>query len=397
MRRQANIRNEFALTRGSASPVLIGLTLGFLVGPAGLKLIEPQLAEDSALIQSLTEAVLLVSVFCVGLRLRAPFEPGAWRPALQLSSVTLVAALLLAAAAAYPLLHMSALQCLLLAAILAPTDAALAAELYPAGENGSDSMPNTLAAEGAITSAVAIPLVLLVLTLMGVSARGSDVFGSISLTVLWALCGGATVGWLLGVAVSRCLSIVDRDRDGDLLEEMTVFATAALTYTCAVALRTDALLAVLAAGLALSHTGRLRARTRRQPLGARVLRLAGRAERAVSLLAAALVGALLGSVGLGARIALYAAVLVIVVRPLSVRLGLARSAVPGRERRAIELFAARGAAPICCLAIAIEHGLPDAFSKQLADVVLAVIVGSILSSAVSAGAWRRPTPGAVGL
>jgi NhaP-type Na+/H+ or K+/H+ antiporter len=377
--------------------VLIGLTLGLLAGPAGLKLIEPQLAEDSALIQSLTEAVLLVSLFCVGLRLRAPFESGTWRPALQLSSVTLIATLLLGAAAAHLLLHMSVLQCLLLAAILAPTDAALAAELHPAGESESDSMLNTLTTEGAITSALAIPLVVLFLTLMGVSERGADVFGSISLTVLWVLCGGATVGWLLGMAVSRCLALIDRDRDGDLLEEMIVFATAVLAYTCAVALRSDELLAVLAAGLALSHSGRLRPRTRTPPLGARVLRLAGRAERTVTLLAAALVGALLGSVGLSARIALYAAVLVIVVRPLSVRLGLARSKASGRERRAIELFAARGAAPMCCLAIAIEHGLPDAFAEQLAAVVLAVIVGSILSSAVSASAWRRPTPGAVGL
>jgi NhaP-type Na+/H+ or K+/H+ antiporter len=237
----------------------------------------------------------------------------------------------------------------------------------------------------------------LVLTLMGVSDRGSRVFGSISLTALWALCGGAAVGWLIGMAASRWLLRIDRDRDGDLLEEMLVFATAALAYTCAIALRADALLAVLTAALALSHAGQLWPGMRRQPLGARVLRLAARAERAVTLLGAALAGALLGTVGFSARTGLYAAVLLMVVRPLSVRLGLTRAPAPGRERRAIELFAARGAAPLCCLAIAIEHGLQDAFAKRLAEVVLAVIVGSILVGAASAGSLRRPTPGTVDL
>ncbi len=397
MRRQANTKGDFALAHWSASPVLIGLALGFLVGPAGLNLIEPQLPDDSALIRSLTEAILLFSLFCVGLRLRTPFEWRAWRGPLQLSSVALLGTVLLGAAAAHLILGMSALQCLLVAAILAPTDAALAAQLHAPAECVGDPMSQALAAEGAITSAIAIPLVVLVLTLMGVSVRGLGVFGSVTLTGLWSLAGGALLGWLLGMAVSRWLSRLDRVREGDLLEELTVFATAALAYTCAVALRTDALLAVLAAGLAVSHTGGLRPRTRTPPLGARVLRLAAGAERAGSLLAAALAGALLGSVGLSVRAVLYAASVLLVVRPLAVRLGLLRWGPAFRERWALELFAARGAAPLCCLALAIEHGLPDAFARLLATAVLTVIVGSMLSSAIAAGVVRRPTPGAVDL
>ena len=75
--KQVNTRTEFPLTRWSTSPVIVGIGVGLLVGPLGLRLIEPQLSEDGALIQSLSEAVLLICLFCAGLRLRAPLELGA--------------------------------------------------------------------------------------------------------------------------------------------------------------------------------------------------------------------------------------------------------------------------------------------------------------------------------
>src|SRR6185437_15372277 len=95
VRNQVNIRTEPPLTRWSTSPVILGIGVGLLAGPLGLKLIEPQLAEDDALIQSMSEAVLLICLFCAGLRLRAPLEWAPWRAPLQLASLTTVIATLL--------------------------------------------------------------------------------------------------------------------------------------------------------------------------------------------------------------------------------------------------------------------------------------------------------------
>ena len=393
VRKQVNTRTESPLTRWSTAPVILGIGVGLLAGPQGLKLIEPQLAEDGALIQSISEAVLLICLFCAGLRLRAPLEWAPWRVPLQLASLTTAIAALLSAGVAYLIFGMSLLQALLVAVILAPTDAVLASDAHAVGESEQELVPFALAAEGALTSAIVAPVVVLVLTRMGMTGAGAAVLGSLSLTVLWSLAGGAAVGWLIGVAAARWLALIDRERQGDVLEEMIVFATGALAYVCALALRTDALLAALGAGLALSHAGRRRM-SRKQPLGARVLRIAGRAERGATVLVMVLLGTLLGAADFTPRTALYAAVLLILVRPLAVRLGLGRPLVTPAQRRPLELFAARGSAALFCLAVVASEDLPAAFAKPLESAVLVVIVVSIISGAVSALTARKPSPGA---
>jgi NhaP-type Na+/H+ or K+/H+ antiporter len=367
--------------------------VGVLVGPLGLRLIQPQLPEDGSMIQSVSEAVLLVSLFCAGLRLRAAFEWRPWRAPLQLATIAALCAALASALAAYLIFRMSLLQALLLAVILAPTDAVLASDAYAPSEGEPDAMPFALAAEGAITSAVVVPVALLVLTRMGMTGAGSAVLGSLSLTALWSLAGGLAAGWLIGAAASRWLALIERDRQGDLLEEMIVLATGVLAYVGALALRTDALLAALAAGIALSHGGRFRA-ARKPPLGARVLRFAGRAERGATVLVMVLLGTLLGASDFTWQTALYAAALLILARPLAVRLGLGRPLLSAAQRRPIELFAARGPAAVYCLALALGHDLPAAFSRELKSIVLVVIVASVFAGAISALAVRKLSPGA---
>jgi NhaP-type Na+/H+ or K+/H+ antiporter len=302
-------------------------------------------------------------------------------------------AALLSAAAAYLILGMTLLQATLLAVVLAPTDAVLATDAHAAADGEQELVPFALAAEGSLTSAIVAPVVVLVLTRMGLTGAGATVLGSLTLTVLWSLAGGAAVGWLIGVAAARWLALIDRDRQGDLLEEMIVFATGALAYVCALGLRTDALLAAFSAGLALSHGGRRRT-TRKQPLGVRVLRFAGWAERGATVLLMVLLGTLLGAAEFTPRTALYAAVLLILVRPVAVRLGLGRPVVTPAQLRTFELFAARGAAALYCLALVAGHDLPPTLGRELENAVLVVILVSVISGAVSALTAKKPTPGA---
>jgi sodium/hydrogen antiporter len=397
VRRQDNIRAEFPLTRWSTSPVIFGLAVGLLVGPLGLRLLEPHVVADSGVIESVGEMALLASLFCVGLRLRTPFEWRSWRMPLRLSTLTMLATATLVAAAANVLFDMSFLQALLLGAVLAPTDAVLASDIHVPTEGDHDSVPFALAAEGAITSGLAAPLVLVVLGLLGLNDTGSGALGSLTLAVVWSVCGGAVAGWLIGAAMSRWLAILDADRQGDFLEEMIVFATATLAYICALAIRTEGLLAVFTAGLALSHGGRLRPSLRKHALGPRVLRVAGRVERLASVLVMVLLGTLVAGVAFRLRIVLFALVLLALLRPLAVRCGLGGLAVPTTQRRALEWFGARGVASVYCLALAINHGLAAPFARDLADITLGVVVTSIVFSAVSALSLRRASPGTVDL
>ena len=399
MRRQDNTKTDLPLTRWSAQPILIGLGVGVLIGPAGLRLLEPHVVEDSGLVESVSEIVLLLALFCAGLRLRLPFEWHFWRTPLRLASLTMLATATLAAAAAHVLFGMDLVAACLLGAVLAPTDAVLASDIHQPAEFDQDSVPFTLAAEGALTSALAAPLLLLVLEVLGFDDSSSQALSAHLLLGAWSVVGGAVVGWLVGVLMMRWLTLLDSDRQGDLLEDMIVVATAVLTYVGALALRTDGLIAVFCAGLALSHGGRLRHSLRKPTPSARVLRFAGRVERFATVVAMVLIGALLGGAELHLRMFVFALVFLAGMRPLAVRLGLVGLAVPVGQRRPLEWFGARGAASLYCLGVAINRGLGGAYAQELAATALVVVVASILFSTVSAVSLGKasPGPGAVDL
>jgi NhaP-type Na+/H+ or K+/H+ antiporter len=398
VRRQDNhTRTEFPLTRWSTTPVILGLAVGVLGGPFGLKLLEPHIPEDSGLVESVSQIALLVSLFCVGLRLRIPFEWASWRVAVRLGTVTFLATALLAGAVVHLLFDFGFLNALILGIVLAPTDAVLASDIHVPGEGDTDSAAMVLAAEGALTSATTAPLVALGLAFVGVGEGTSGALGWPVLELLWSLTGALVVGWLIGMAMSRWIRMLDTDRQGDFLEEMIVFVTAALAYTCALALRTEGLLAVFVSGLALSHGGRFRISVRRYSLGSRVLKLAGRVERLATVVVMVLVGALIASVDFYLRAVLFALAVMLFLRPLAVRLGLGRLSLNASQRRPLEWFGARGAASLYCVAIAINHGLGTSVARELAAITLVFIVTSIVFSAVSALSLRRASPGAVDL
>jgi NhaP-type Na+/H+ or K+/H+ antiporter len=393
VRRQDNTRADLPLTRWSAHPILLGLGVGVLIGPAGLHLLEPHVVEDSGQVESISEIVLVVALFCAGLRLRVPFEWHFWRIPLRLASLTMLATATLAAAAAHVLFGINLVEALLLGVVLAPTDAVLASDIHVPAEIDQDVVPFTLAAEGALTSTLAAPLLLVVLDILGFGDSGSDALGTHLLMSIWSVAGGAIVGWLVGALMMRWLTLLDSDRQGDFLEDMIVVATAVLTYVGALALRADGLIAVFCAGLALSHGGRLRRSLRKATPSARVLRFAGRVERFAAVLVAVLLGALLTGVDLHFRMLVFALLLLAGLRPLAVRLGLGGLGLPPTQRRPLEWFGARGAASLYCLELAINRGLGGEFAHELAATALVVVVTSIVFSAVSAFSLRKATPG----
>jgi NhaP-type Na+/H+ or K+/H+ antiporter len=351
--------------------------------------------EDGALIETLSEIALLTCLFCLGLRLRMPLEWRTWRIPLRLSLLTTLATVALAAAAAHLMFDMSLAESLLLGAVIAPTDSVLAAEgSHPDTEQDSSFI---LCAESGFNNGLAAALVLWVLGMMGLSDSDSAALGSISLVALWAVAGGLVVGSLIGAGMARWIKLLDPERQADFLEEAMVFATAALAYGGAMAIRTDGFLAVFAAGMALSHGGRLRRPLRNRPLMPRVLRIAARIERYSWLVIAVLLGALVASIEYKWWMLVFAAVLILIIRPFAVRLGLGGVAMPEAQWRGVAWFTARGVASLYCLTFSINHGLSTPYARQLAGVTLVVMVTSIIASAISGLPLSRPSPGTVDL
>ena len=385
-------RLDFALTRRPAHAAVVALAVGALLGPMGLRLLRPQLLEDGAPIETISEIVLLTCLFCLGLRLRLPIDWRTWRIPLRLSTLTTLATVGLAAAAAHLMFDMSLAESLLLGAIIAPTDSVLASDVGSHPETEQDSPAFILSAESGINNGLASALVMLVLGLMGLSDSDSGALSSASLLGLWSVAGGVVAGGLIGAGMARWIKLLDPERQADFLEEAMVFATAALAYGAAMAIRTDGFLAVLAAGMALSHGGRLRRPLRNRPLMPRVLRISARIERYAWLIALVLLGTLVASIDYKWWMLGFAAVMIFLIRPLAVRLGLGGVNMPETQWRGVAWFTARGVASLYCLAFAINQGLSAPFARQLAGVTLVVMVTSIIVSAISGLPLSRPTP-----
>src|SRR5258708_34821511 len=91
----------------------------------------------------------------------------------------------------------------------------------------------------------------------------------------------------------------------------------------------------------------------------------------------------------------FAAVLILIIRLLAVRLGLGGVVIPETQWRGVAWFTARGVASLYCLAFAINHGLSAPYARQLAGVTLVVVVCSLIASAISGLPLSRPEPGIV--
>jgi NhaP-type Na+/H+ or K+/H+ antiporter len=390
-------RADFALTRRPAQAALAALAVGALLGPLGVRVLRPQLMEDGALIETTSEIALLTCLFCLGLRLRMPLDWRTWRVPVRLSTLTTLATVALAAAAAHLIFDMSLAESLLLGAIIAPTDSVVASDVGSHLDSEHEAPAFMLAAESGFNNGFATALVILFLGLMGLDDSDSQFIGSVALLSLWAAVGGFLAGAAIGTVMARWIKMLDPERQADFLEEAMVFATGALAYGAALAIHTDGFLAVFAAGLALSHGGRLRRPLRNRPLMPRVLRIAVRIERYSWLAVVVLMGTLIGSVEYKWWMLVFAAVLILVIRPLAVRLGLGGVALPDTQWRGIAWFTARGVASLYCLAFSINHGLSAPYARQLAGVTLVVVVTSLIASTISGLPLSRPSPGTVDL
>jgi len=79
----------------------------------------------------------------------------------------------------------------------------------------------------------------------------------------------------------------------------------------------------------------------------------------------------------------FVPLLLLLVRPLSVAVGLAGSSISPMQRRLIGWFGIRGIGSLYYLSYAIGHGLPPQHVSSLVGLTIAVVVASIVVHGVS--------------
>jgi len=398
------------LKRLPLSTALLYLAAGYGLGPAGLALMAPDPLAYTVLLERMAEVAVLISLFAVGLKLGLPLSNRGWRLPVRLATMSMTLTVALIAAVGVMGLGLSLGAAILLGAILAPTDPVLASDVQVEEANDRDRVRFSLTGEGALNDGAAFPFVMLGLGLLGLHDLGADGWRWFAVDVLWAITGGLGIGWALGTLVGRLVVYLrSRHQESVGFDEFLALGLIALTYGLAILGHTYGFLAVFAAGLALrrvkeqpgavSHTAvretGLQSKQAHAALATHaeyasaymmqeVQGFNERLERIAEVAVVLVVGAMLPFIDhLPANAAGFLLLLFLVVRPLSVGLGLLGAPVSGDQRILISWFGIRGIGSIYYLMYAINHGLPRSLAEEIIALTLATVVVSIVVHGIS--------------
>lgn len=404
----------------------IYLVAGVVAGPWGLDLVQLDLRGHGAWLSNLTQVALVVSLFITGLKLRLRFSNPAWLDAVRLAFPSMLLTVGGICAIAHFWLGLDWGMSLLIGALIAPTDPVLASIVAVDDAGDPDHMRAALSGEAGLNDGSALPFLFLALMMIA-SPEPLSVEATIHwllVAVLWGFAAGLALGfglgWLIGVIGTRLRAASADVTPGDFL----ALALMALAYAGAEAIHASGFLAAFAAGIGL-RSAELRVVARfphprykagddnsHPPAEAMInpnRRNVNDAEQPATSVGLVVSDALsfgdvlerIISSGLvflvGVACARYwsvdgvviAALLFVLVRPLSVWISMIGSKAPKPRRLMIGWIGIRGIGTLNYLAYAITHELNQPQSMLAAQMAVTVVVLSILVHGTTAPPLMR--------
>jgi NhaP-type Na+/H+ or K+/H+ antiporter len=401
------------LRRLPLTSALLYLGVGVALGPWGAGLIRIDPVERSALLERLTEAAVIVSLFAAGLKLRLPLSDRAWRVPIRLAFGSMALTVGLIAAAGVLLLGLPIGVAVLLAAILAPTDPVLASDVQVSRPGDADALRFGLTGEAGLNDGTAFPFVMLGLGLIGAHELGAGGWRWLAIDLAWAVIAGLAIGAATGWAEGRLVLYLRKThREALGLDDFLSLGLIAVSYGAALAAHAYGFLAVFAAGLALRAVERrsadrggaradvpasLRAESETEEreaaatnpksapayMAGAVLAFNEHLERIFELAMVLLLGGMLTAKYLPPQALWFVPLLLLVIRPIAVYAGLAGAGVPRVPRRLMSWFGIRGIGSIYYLMYAIQHGLTGEYATLLTGLVFASAATSIAAHGIS--------------
>lgn len=396
------------LKRLPLTATILYLGVGFGLGPAGFGLIQMDPVKDSALLERINEVSVIISLFTTGLKLRTPLSDNRWRLVMQLAFGSMTLTVLLIALVGMVGLNMSIGAALLLGGILAPTEPVLASDVEVENPWDRDRLRFCLTGEAALNDGSNSPFVFLGMGLLGLHSLGAFGWRWLAVDVVWASVGGLAIGTLLGTLVGKLVLYLGREhKEAVGLDEFLALGLIALSYGVALLTHAYGFLSVFAAGLALR---RIELRFTGEKASEEVMAItqAGEAseiatnpENAAAYMAQVLLdfneslgrigevgvvlllGGMLSTRYLSPEALWFVPLLLLVIRPVSIWLGLIGSRTSTLQRYLMAWFGIRGIAAIYYVMYAINHGLPPALAQQLTALTLTTVAVSIVVHGIS--------------
>jgi len=424
-----------ALTTSRLKPLpvtsaIIYLAVGLVVGPTVLNVFHFNPLKQSALLEVLTEVAVLISLFSAGVKMPAPISFKCWRTPVLLATVSMTASVAMVAAFSYYAFDLPLGACILLGAIVAPTDPVLATDVQIRHPGDHDQLRFTLTCEAGMNDGSAFPFVMLGMGLLGLHEVGETGMRWILLDVVWATLAGIAVGVLSGILLAHLIwKIRGKQQSREMMDDFLGLGLIGVVYGLCVLIDAWGFLAVFFAAVALHQTelklaGIVNSSPKKPetppanmapPISnttpvpdiqdARVVEplslvsegsliFKEHLERLSEVLLILLVGGMLFVDSWSWPAVGFAAFLFVVARPLSVLLGMLGSGTPWRMRGLVGWFGVRGIGSLYYLMYVIQHGLPEPLALQLIQLTLVVVSLSIVAHGASVKPlmnlfWRR--------
>ena len=407
------------LKRLPITSAIIYLAVGIVVGPMVLNLFHFNPLKQSALLETLTEAAVLISLFSAGVKMPVPVNFTRWRTPIHLAVVSMAVTVGLVTALGYFVLGLPLGAAVLLGAIVAPTDPVLATDVQIRHADDRDRLRFILTCEAGINDGSAFPFVMLGLGLLGLHAIGDLGLRWVIMDVLWATFAGIAIGVALGHGLGRLAWKLRRKRrEHKLLDDFLGLGLIGLVYGLSVYVEAWGFLAVFFAAVALRqtelklsgdnpespqrlHTGKTQAHnaaghpaTQPERTSEGSLIFGEHLERLSEVILILLLGGMLFINSWSWQAVGFALFLFMVARPVSILVGLLGTGTPWKIRGLVGWFGVRGIGSLYYIMFAIQHGLPENLAMPLLQITLIVVTLSILVHGTSVkplmGRYWRP-------
>ncbi|MFI1472413.1 cation:proton antiporter [Streptomyces wuyuanensis] len=380
--------------RRPLSMPMVFLAAGVAVAllPLPLPTVDP--VQDRLWVEHATEACVVISLMGAGLALNRPFGLRRWAGTWRLLGVAMPLTMAATTALAITLLGWPPAIALLVAAVLAPTDPVLAAEVRvgePAdSEQDDDEVRFTLTSEAGLNDGLAFPFVLAAMAMAAVPAAGwstdwiagwflTDLLAKVAIGVAAGLVTGRLLGWMFFHAKPSAVRLSEH------LEGFVALGATFLSYGVTELAHGYGFLAVFVTACSI------RAAERTHGYHKVLHEFTEQIERLLTAFLLFLLGSYLADGGLKALTwpaALLGLLLILAVRPTTAWISQTGRALPSRERIVISAFGIRGIGSLFYLAYALGH------TGEFADhayQLWSLVAFTVLLSVILHGASAAPT------
>jgi sodium/hydrogen antiporter len=404
------------------STSMLYLPIGWALGPNGLHAINLHIVDDARFIEQVTQAIILISLFSAGLKMRLPITSRLWFLPLRLAFPSMVLTVVLIALAGIFLFGLPPAIAILMGGILAPTDPVLASEVQVENPYQLGALRFGLTSEAGLNDGSAFPFVLLGMMLLTKPFNVASGWRWFGIDFCWGTFAGVFAGFIAAEMVGRYvlhLRMVHRHAVGlgfflapGLISLSYGFGELVHGYgflsvfTCAVTLRWIEMrksppgqLPLIAIDADARYEAAVNPSTAPVFLVELLLQFTNQLEQIGELIVVIIVGALLIPATFAAQHLLRLLLLFLVIRPTAIFAGLIRTPLGVHEKGLMAWFGIRGIGSVYYLAYAIQNGLPPPMIATVTNTVLAAVAMSVVMHGITVTPlmnWyarvHRPTP-----